>query len=146
MSTGKELENKAIVKKFIEGFWNTRNLSVLDEVDSPEVQYHGPSMEFHNLEELKNLTRSFMLGFHDTKMTTKDQIAKDDTVVSRFDFEGIHKGEFAGLPPTGKKVKIAGISITRFVKNKIVDEWELFDEMGLMKQLGMELQPQEVVH
>ena len=103
-------------------------------------------MEFNNLEELKTLSSIFLSGFHDIKMTIKDQIAKDDTVVARIDFEGVHKGEFAGLPPTGKKVKIAGMSIARFVKNKIVDEWEMFDELGLMQQLGMELKPMELAH
>jgi predicted ester cyclase len=103
-------------------------------------------MELHNLDELKNLVNGFASAFHDTKMTIKDQIAKDDTVVTRFDYEGVHKGKFAELPSTGKKVKIAGISIMRLVKDKIIDEWEVFDELGLMQQLGMELKPMEVVH
>ena len=43
--TSKELENKAIVKNLMEELWYKRNLSILDEVYSPEVLYHGPSME-----------------------------------------------------------------------------------------------------
>ena len=144
--TAKELENKAIVKNSIEELWNKRNLSILDEVYSPEILSRGPSMELHNLDELKNMCNVFVSAFHDTKITIKDQIAKDDTVVTRFDFEGVHKGEFAELPPTGKKIKIAGVSITRLVKDKIVDEWEVFDELGLMQQLGMELKPMELAH
>jgi len=144
--TAKELENKVIVKNLMEELWNKRNLSIVDEVYSPEVLYHGPSTELHNLNELKGLVNGFTSAFDDTKMTVMDQIAKDDTVVTRFDFEGVHKGKFAELLPTGKKVKIAGISITRHVKDKIVDEWEVFDELGLMQQLGMELKPMEVVH
>ena len=144
--TAKELENKVIVKNLFEELWYKRNLSIVDEVYSPEVLYHGPSMELHNLDELKNLVNGFASAFNETKMTVKDQIAKDDTIVTRFDFTGVHKGKFAELPPTGKKIKIAGISITRLVKDKIVDEWEIFDELGLMQQLGMELKPMEDVH
>ena len=42
-----------------------------------------------------------------------------------------------GTPPTGKQVTAAAISIMRFADNKVVDEWELVDEMGMMRQLGL---------
>ena len=143
--TQKEIGNKAIVKHLIEELWSRRNFSILDEVYSPEVLYHGPSIELHNLDELKNLINDFSIAFHDTKMTVKDQIAKDDMVVTKFVYEGIHKRNFRKTPPTGKKIIIKGVAIDRLVNGKIVDEWEMFDELGMMKQLGLEMKPMEAI-
>ena len=139
--TSKEIENKAIFNHLQEELWSKRNFSVLDEVFSPEVHYQTPSMELHNLDEYKNLVNIFSLAFHDTKVTVKDQIAKDDMIVTKWAFEGVHKGKFGELPPTGNKIKLEGISIHRLVNGKIVDESEVFDELGMMKQLGLEMKP-----
>jgi len=144
--TSKEIENKAILNYLYEELWNKRNFSVLDEVFSPEVHYQTPSMESHNLDELKNIVNGYFLAFHDAKMMVKDQIAKDDMVVTKFAFEGVHKGKLDELPPTGNKIKIEGIAVDRLVNGKIVDEWEVFDELGMMKQLGLEMKPVEVAH
>jgi steroid delta-isomerase-like uncharacterized protein len=143
--TQKEIGNKAIVKHLIEELWSRRNFSILDEVYSPEVLYHGPSIELHNLDELKNLINDFSIAFHDTKMTVKDQIAKDDMVVTKFFYEGVHKRSFRNIPPTGKKIMIKGVAIDRLVNGKIVDEWDMFDELGMMKQLGLEMKPVEAI-
>ena len=56
--TPKEIENKAILNHFYEE-WSKQNLSILDEVFSPEVHYQTPSMELHNLDELKNLFNGY---------------------------------------------------------------------------------------
>ena len=144
--TPKETENKAILNHLYEELWSKRNLSILDEVYSPEVLYHTPSMELHNLDELKNLFNDYSLAFHDSNVTVKDQIAKDDMIVTKWAFEGVHKGKFGELPPTGNKIKLEGISIHRLVNGKIVDEWEVYDELGMMKQLGLEMKPVEVAH
>ena len=144
--TSKEIENKAILSHLFEELWSKRNFSVLDEVYSPEVHYQTPSMELHSLDELKNLFNGHSLAFHDAKVRVNDQIAKDDMVVTKFAFEGVHKGKFEELEPTGNKIKIEGITIDRLVNGKIVDEWEVFDELGMMKQLGLEMKPVEVAH
>ena len=51
--------------------------------------------------------------------------------------EGTNTGEGNGLPATGKKVKGRGITIWRIVNGKIKEEWSEFDELRLMKQLGL---------
>ena len=121
--TPKETENKAILNHLYEELWSKRNLSILDEVYSPEVLYHTPSMELHNLDELKNLFNDYSLAFHDSNVTVKDQIAKDDIVVTKFIYEGVYKAKFGTLSPTGNKIKIEGVTIDRLANGKIVDEY-----------------------
>jgi predicted ester cyclase len=42
-----------------------------------------------------------------------------------------------GIPPTGKQVAVTGMVISRFAAGKVVEDWEIFDQMGLLQQLGV---------
>jgi predicted ester cyclase len=56
--------------------------------------------------------------------------------VTRWSFTGTHHGEFMGLAPAGKQVTTSGIVISRIVEGKIVEEWEEWDTLGFLQQLG----------
>ncbi len=73
----------------------------------------------------------------DNRVIIEDLIAEGDKVVCRFTASGIHQGEFMGIPPTEKRVTIMEIRIYRIIGGKIVECWGLFDQMGLMQQLGV---------
>ncbi len=65
-----------------------------------------------------------------------DQIAEGDRVVTRWTARGTHKGEWMGIAPTGKPVTVTGILISRFAGGRVVEEWENYDALGMMRQLG----------
>ena len=140
-----ELEemNKEIVKRYWEGKWNERRPEILDELQTQDVVYHGTSMEMNGIEEYKRVYSSFLSAFHDTQVTFEDLIAEGDKVMSRITFSAVHKGELEGIPPTGKTLTISLFTVFRLVDGKIVEEWEIIDELGMMMQLGMELKPKE---
>lgn len=73
----------------------------------------------------------------DNRVIIEDLIAEGDKVVFRFTASGTHQGEFMGIPPTEKRVTIMEIRIYRIIGGKIVECWGLFDQMGLMQQLGV---------
>lgn len=64
-------------------------------------------------------------------------IGEGDKVVSRWTGGGKQMGEFMGVPPSGKQVKITGIIISRIVNDQIVEEWETSDQLGLLQLLGV---------
>lgn len=66
-----------------------------------------------------------------------DIIVEDEYVAVRATFQGVHKGEFAGIPPTNKAIQMRMIAIYHVVDNKIVDHWVKADELGMMEQLGV---------
>ena len=140
-----ELEemNKEIVKRYWEGKWNERRPEILDELQTQDVVYHGTSWEMNGIEEYKRVYSSFLSAFHDTQVTFEDLIAEGDKVMSRITFSAVHKGELEGIPPTGKTLTISLFTIFRLVDGKIVEEWEIIDELGMMMQLGMELKPKK---
>jgi len=136
-----EVRYKELVNHIYDEIWHKRNMSVLDEVISPDVKCHETGMVFNSLEELKNNVKMFFNAFAETKITVTNQLVKENVVVARYEFEGTHRGRFIDLEPTGKRVKFAGLEVIRFENEKVIEIWAEFDQLGLMKQLGMEMKP-----
>jgi steroid delta-isomerase-like uncharacterized protein len=86
---------------------------------------------------MKNVIVTCRAAFHDLNVTVDDIMAVEDRVTARFTARGIHKGEFMGLPPTGKAITMTGIEIFRIKDGKIVELWGEVNLMGLMQQLGI---------
>jgi steroid delta-isomerase-like uncharacterized protein len=78
----------------------------------------------------------FYAAFPDLRHSVEDQVAEGDTVVNRLLVRGTHRGDFQGIPPTGRTVEIAAITIQRFAEGKLVEMHLLFDTLGLLQQLG----------
>ncbi len=75
-------------------------------------------------------------AFPDFRITTEEQIADGDVVVTRWTGTGTHQGDLMGMPATGKEATTAGITIDRFAGGKLVAGWAIFDQLGLLQQLG----------
>src|ERR687898_607991 len=74
----------------------------------------------------------------DLKITIEDAIAEGDQVVTRYTIRGTHQGETEEFgPPTGKQMELRGITIHRFEDGKIVEEWEAYDNLSVLQQLGL---------
>ena len=138
-----EEQNKEVVKRYWNGKWNERRPEILDELQTSDVVYHGTSMEMNNLEEYKQVYGAFLSAFHDTKVTIDEIIAEGDKVMTRITMSGIHKGELEGMPPTGNSASMSAFTVFRLVDGKIVEEWEILDELAMMMAIGMELKPKE---
>jgi steroid delta-isomerase-like uncharacterized protein len=81
--------------------------------------------------------RMVLTAFPDWRMDVEDLIAGDDKTVARVRATATHRGEFMGVPPTGKRVEMQLIDIMRFDDTGLVCEhWGVADMLGLMQQLG----------
>jgi predicted ester cyclase len=76
-------------------------------------------------------------GFPDLNFAIKEQISEGDKVASRFEWTGTHRGEFLGMPATGRPVRVWGIVIDRLENGRIKDTRIIMDSLGLMMQLGV---------
>jgi steroid delta-isomerase-like uncharacterized protein len=128
--------NRAVVKHFFNKGLNERNVSVLAELLSDCV-YHMPLVGELRGEAVKQFHAHLLAAFPDAQRTVEDQLTDDQNVVTRWTASGTHQGEFMGVAPTGKRVTITGISIHRIAHGKIVEEWQQWDSLGLMQQLGV---------
>lgn len=129
-------QNKAAIRRWLEEAANKGNLAVLDELLAPSYVYHGPGMELHGPEALKQLVAAFRAAFPDLHAAIDDMVTEGDKVVTRWTATGTHRGEFMGIAPTGRRMSLPIIVITRFEAGKAVEDWEVYDGLGLMQQLG----------
>ncbi len=75
-------------------------------------------------------------GFPGIQLTIEDTIAEGDQLAARFRLDGEHKGEFMGIPPTGRAIVLSGQTVLRFREGRIVERWTTADMFGLLMQLG----------
>jgi steroid delta-isomerase-like uncharacterized protein len=136
-------QNKEVIRRYWNGKWNERRPEVLDELQTADVVYHGTSMTMDGIEEYKQVYQVFLSAFHDTQIEIEELIAEGDKVMSRVSLRGTHGGDLQGMPPTGRTFTVSAFTVFRLVDGKIAEEWEILDELGLMRQLGLELRPIE---
>ena len=79
---------------------------------------------------------SVVAAFPDGRWTIEDQVAEGDKVATRWTFIGTHQGEIMGFAPTGRQVRLSGMMMDHIVGGKIAEEWEEYDNIGMVQQLG----------
>jgi len=126
--------NKAIVRKFNKEFVEEKNISVFEEIVSPDFYNHDvpdPSMAA----AFFFFTKIFHGAFPDAKVIVHDQFADGDTVITRKSYKGTHKGDFLGIPGSNKAVTIPVIEIIKLRDGKYVEHWANADIFGLLQQI-----------
>ncbi len=131
--------NKFVIRRSFEELWNKGNLSLADELFTPNYEHHDTSSpDFgRGPESEKKRAALNHTAFPDLQLTIEDIIAEGQTVMARWSCRGTHKGDLSGIAPTGKQVTISGVSIARFTGGKMVEGWVNWDALGLMQQLGV---------
>jgi predicted ester cyclase len=129
-------ENKELVRRS----WaeSGHNLDIFDEVYTPDALWHLPDRDIHGVEQFKEYVTTYITAFPDASVTVEDEIAEGEKVVNRFTLRGTHQGETEELgPPTGRQMEQKGMAISRIEGGKIVEEWQAFDNLSVMQQLGL---------
>ena len=130
-------ENKALVRRYVEEVLNNRNLTLIDELFAPTFIDHDSSMpEAKGAAGVKRLVAIVHAGFPDLHFTIEDMVAEGDRVVYRYTVRGTHQNAFMGIAPTGKQISFTGIHIYRVGNGQLQEEWENWDTLGVMRQLG----------
>jgi predicted ester cyclase len=127
--------NKALVRRVIEELFTKHNLALIDEF-FPDCVYRAPGVGELRGEAYRQFLTQVLAAFPEGRWTVEDQVAESDKVVTRWSFTGIHRGDLMGIAPTGKQVTTSGVMIDRIVGGKIAEEWEEYDALGMMQQLG----------
>src|SRR5260370_24707497 len=102
--------NKAIVRRVFEELWNKGNLSLADQLFTPNYTHHDSSSpDFaHGPERERQRATLYRTAFPDLRLTIENLIAEDHTVMARSPWHGTHKGELNGLAPTREQLTISG--------------------------------------
>jgi steroid delta-isomerase-like uncharacterized protein len=132
-------DNKAVVRRLFEDFWNHRERALADEIFAQSYVHHDPNTpEFgKGPESQQQVFDLYTTAFPDSRFTVEQMIAEGDTVVSRWTVRGTHKGDLLGNEPTGKQITLTGTNICRLLGGKIIESWSNWDALGMFQQLGI---------
>jgi steroid delta-isomerase-like uncharacterized protein len=131
--------NKQLVRRWFEEVWNQGREETIDELfatngigyglGDTEAPVQGPA-------GIRPFVRNLRGAIPDIHMKIEDSIAEGDKVTVRITVEGTHQGGQLGVAPTGRRIKIAGVVIIRIANGQIVEGWNSWDQLGLLRQIG----------
>ena len=131
-------ENKKLLRKSVDEFWNTGNMAAIDDLYSSNYVGHDPSgANEGGLENFKGYAQAVFSAFPDIKLTIDDSISEGDKIVKRWTARCTHKGEFMGIPATGSSMVVTGTTTYRVSNGKFAESWWNTDTMGMMQQMGV---------
>jgi predicted ester cyclase len=136
MSTLQE-QNKSLVRRVFEEGINQNKQGVFDELIAPSYVNHDLPAPAPGVEGFKMLIGMFLAAFPDMRVTIEEELAEGNKVMTRGYFSGTHQGDFQGIPPTSKQIKVKYIDIWLVENGKLVENWVRLDELGMMQQLGV---------
>lgn len=131
-------QNKALARQFGEEVFNQGNTSAIDKLMTANFIEHNdlPSGLPSGREGVKAMLTMLHGAFPDFRATIEDIVAEGDRVVVRATWDGTQRGEFLGIPSSGKHFTIPVIDIMRIGDSKVVEHWSVIDRLGMMTQLG----------
>jgi steroid delta-isomerase-like uncharacterized protein len=138
-------ENKRVVKRLFSEGMNNRNFTIVDEIFHQRSVHHGFTYPVQGPEGFKELMNQFLNGFPDLALTVERTVAEDDMVATMGTWTGTQRGEFMGIPATGKKVQVGYMDMWRLENGKCIENWVQMDIAGLMHQLGVTAPAAEAV-
>lgn len=130
-------QNKAIVRAFVEEAQGKGNLAVIDQYLAPDFVDHSalPGIP-PSREGVRILFAALRAAFPDLQVNIRQQVAEGEQVMTHKTFTATHRGEFLGVPATGRNVSFDVIDILRVVDGRLTEHTMVFDQFGLLKQLG----------
>ncbi len=134
-------KNKETTRKIIAAV-DAGNAEAFAAYLSPNFDEHMPMPEdmkgMSDAEASKVMIAGYHKSFPDSKTDIQKMVAEGDIVMIYSVWSGTNTGEFMGMPPTNKPVKMDQVDIIRFdASGKAVEHWAVYDNLTMMEQLGM---------
>lgn len=132
--------NKETVRRFQDAT-NTHNpeliSNTIDELFKPDAQTRTPvPTQAIGPQLIKEVFARLHQAFPDLHVKIEDLIEEGDKVVSRNTVTGTQRGEYMGIPPSGKPITYDEIFIMRFEDGRIAETWAVVDVLSQLRQLG----------
>jgi steroid delta-isomerase-like uncharacterized protein len=138
-------ENVKLMRRWFQEVWNERNTQTIHELVAPNAVTFGQLEDGHPLRgaaEFATFAERILGAFSGIHFVVEDAFGAGDKVVARWSATMAHSGNDLGMPATGKQVRLTGISVVRVSEGKFVEGWDSWDQLGLMKQLGVYQAPE----
>jgi serine phosphatase RsbU (regulator of sigma subunit) len=131
-----EENNKALVRRFVDEVLNGGNLDAVDELMAPDYLDHSvPQGKYAGREGLKRSLVKQLASSSDLRFHIEEQIAEGEKVITWVIGSGTHDRErFMGLAPSGERMTMEYIYVSRVVEGKIVEERGVRDASAVWQQ------------
>ena len=118
---------------------NRGDVSVADEVFAPGCIVHitGSPVPDLPLDGFKQMVAGLLAAFPDLRFTIEDQAVSGDKVTTRWTAVGTHTGPLGEVAPTGRRMRVDGLILDRVVAGTVVERWEQWDQVAMLRQLGL---------
>ncbi|MCC6189408.1 MAG: ester cyclase [Anaerolineales bacterium] len=134
--------NKDIARRYFEDIWNRHDLAAVDALVAPEVRGHVAGTDLQGRAALRQRLEATHQVYAEPRFTVEDQVAEGDRVAVRWTFTGRQVGAFMGVAPSGRTVRVTGLSLFRLAAGQIAEVWLNADDLGELQQLGVLPAPQ----
>jgi steroid delta-isomerase-like uncharacterized protein len=141
-----EEQNKAIARAAFFDYLNHRDFKRFEEIHTKNFVKHYNNSPAENLSEEMQDAKGQFDSSSDLTFTENWMIAEGDKVAVCFIAKGTHDGVFQGVPATGKRYEVSGMTVWRFVDGKIAEEWVFLNDLDLYRQLGLFKEPGSTDH
>lgn len=128
----------SLVDRIFNLAFNQGNLAIIDELVSVDFTTHMASWGVPASRlGLKQMIANLRSAFPDLHCIVEDEIDGEDKFAAHWTMRGTHEGSFFGNLPTGRPVEVQGFIFARTADGRIVENWILIDQMGILQQLGV---------
>ncbi|GGW58132.1 hypothetical protein GCM10010503_38950 [Streptomyces lucensis JCM 4490] len=136
--TAEELANLTAVSDVLP-HWNAHNIKGVLGFYQPDITWHNVAMEatYHNRREVGAFLNNLFAAFPDLTFEVGERIARGDRVAEKWTMAGTHLGTYLGVPATGRRVEIHGMSMVRMREGRFLTDDFYYDASGVMRQLGL---------
>lgn len=141
MTTGTEL-NKNVVRSFIEA-WNEREFSRFDDLFAEDAVLHVNGADVPcDPRGTRAIAAQWTKAFPDWRFDLIGLVAEGDRVVAHAPYAGTFVEPINGVEPTGRRARVDEMIIFRIAGGKLTEAWEVYDEAGMWRQLGVSPLPE----
>ena len=133
-------EHKQATRRWVDEVWNNRNAAAVTALMAPNCVVHGLAQDGGDIvgpDGFRKFHQAFLGAFSNLHLQIEDMLEENDRVFIRFTATGTHDGDTFGFPATHRNIRVTGMTVTRFVGDKFVEGWNVFDAVGMLGQLGV---------
>jgi steroid delta-isomerase-like uncharacterized protein len=129
--------NGHLMQRVFDEIMTRGNVDAIDQLFACGFTGHDTSGGTFGREEFREGVLAMLSAFSDRQVEIADQVIAGHKVATRWQATGVHSGAFHGIPATGRHVSMTGVSITRLAGDRVAETWEVTDDAGLLRQLGV---------
>ncbi len=129
-------QHEELIRRIFDEIINAGNVDAVDELMTEDYVDHGPMGAMHGVDAFKQMVAMWRDAVPDVHCEVETAFSEGDMVAWNVRVTGTHTGEMMGIPPTGKSVTVSGMTINRISGGRVVEDWTVVDQLGLLQQLG----------